>query len=118
MKADINDCNDIRLLVDTFYRAAAHDDLLGPIFSRIQNQEDHKDALYKYWEDTLLKNVEDQPFPQHIHLMFTRRHFVRWIKLLLNTITDMYAGPMAEKAKVIVIRKSEEFQSKLALSRF
>lgn len=118
MKPDIKNYDDIRILVDIFYKTAAQDDLLGPIFSQIDNHQDHKEALYHYWENTLLKNIDNLPFPQHIQKMFTCRHFVRWTRLLLDTIARMHAGPVAEKATVIVIKKAEEFQSKLAISRF
>lgn len=120
MKKDIDNDEDIRLLVDSFYKSASSDVLLGTIFSRIGNSDVHKQTLYAYWSNVLLNKAmhDHHEFPRHVELMFSRRHFIRWLNLFLETIDTHYAGPTAERAKVMVIRKSEEFQSKLKLSRF
>jgi hemoglobin len=120
MKTDIRDSADIRILVDSFYQRAGKDELLGPIFSRIGKTDPGKEALYQYWSSALLnQSVGDQhQFPRHIEQMFSRQHFIRWLSLFLETINTLYAGSVAEKAKVMVIRKSEEFQSRLELRSF
>lgn len=120
MQTDINHEADIRTLVDAFYKRAGKDDLLGPIFSKIQNAGDHKESLYEYWTNSLLREYSGSPerFPSHIELMFSTKHFIRWLTLFLDTIDLLYSGPVAEKAKVMVIKKSEEFQAKVELSRF
>jgi hemoglobin len=119
MNRDITDLNDIRTLVDTFFESAVKDDLLGPIFSQIENSHLHKDTLYKYWETVLLTHASDaELFPKHIELMFSPKHFFRWLTLFLSTIDTLYFGPTAEKAKIMVMRKSEEFQSDLGFSVF
>lgn len=119
MNKDIEDMNDIRILVDTFYESAAADDLLGSIFSQLKNDPFHRDSLYKYWEMVLVTHISnDTSFPKHIELMFSPRHFFRWLTLFLRTIDALYTGSTAEKAKVVVIRKSEEFQSTLGFIRF
>jgi hemoglobin len=106
--------------VDTFYHRAGEDDLLGPIFSKIADSDSHRELLYKYWESALLSGAADsrEQFPRHIERMFSSQHFIRWLTLFLNTIDNLYEGEMAAKAKVIVIKKSEEFQSRLEFSRF
>lgn len=118
MENEINDSKDIRNLVDAFHLRAGEDDLLGPIFSKIPPHD--KQALYAYWSKALLTEASDQHerFPEHITLMFTTQHFFRWRTLFIETIDRYYTGAVAEKAKVMVIRKSEEFLSKLELSRF
>lgn len=120
MHCDINDDRDIRTLVDAFYKRAGKDDLLGPIFSKLANVGDHKEALYAYWTIVLLRPDAGrrERFPHHIEQMFTSQHFIRWLTLFLDTIDLLYAGPTAEKAKVMVIKKSEEFQLRAELSRF
>ena len=120
MERDIKDDDDIKILVDAFYRRAAMDDLLGPIFLEITDSGAHKEILYTYWSKTLLQERADpcERFPDHIELMFSSQHFIRWLTFFLQTIDLLYSGPTAERAKVIVIKRSEEFQSKLALSRF
>lgn len=119
MNSDIKNLNDIKALVDTFYEGASADNLLGSIFSQLKNDPFHRDSLYKYWEAVLLTDIaNDASFPKHIELMFSPQHFFRWLTLFLRTIDTLYAGPTAEKAKVMLIRKSEEFQSTLGFSRF
>lgn len=119
MNRDIKDLNDIRILVDTFYEHAATDNLLGSIFSKIENSHLNKDALYKYWETVLLTHTSPiEQFPKHIELMFSPQHFVRWLTMFLETIDTLFSGPTAEKAKIIVIGKSEEFQAGLGFIIF
>jgi hemoglobin len=120
MSTDIKDKSDIKTLVDTFYHRAGEDDLLGPIFSQIADSDSHKELLYRYWEMALLSETADrrEGFPEHIERMFTRQHFIRWLTFFLNTIDTLYKGEMAAKAKIIVIKKSEEFQSRLEFNRF
>ncbi len=120
MKIDIQERQDVKKLVDQFYERATADDLLGPIFSRFRDPHADKETLYNYWEQALLHPLpaRHQMFPKHIEMMFSRQHFIRWLTLFLQTIDDLYAGANAEKAKVIVIQKSEQFQTSLQLFRF
>jgi hemoglobin len=120
MLHDIRTSEDVTRLVDVFYQRAEKDELLGPIFFNLAASSPEKQILYQYWTKILLDEGSATPeaFPRHIQKMYSRRHFVRWLNLFLETIDRLYAGSNADKAKVIIIRKSEEFQSKVALSRF
>lgn len=120
MKREIRSVDDIRLMVDVFYDLAGRDKLLGPIFRNMKDSAPHREMLYQYWENQILNESagEDQSFPEHISLMFTTQHFIRWLGLFLETIDTLYGGAVADKAKVILIRKSEEFQMKLEILRF
>lgn len=120
MKADIRDIDDIKFLVDSFYRSAGSDNLLGPIFHGLSDSRGYRDALYGYWNEVLLnqKASTSKPFPKHIEQMFSTQHFIRWLTLFLETIDAHYSGNTAEKAKLMVIRKSEEFQTGMELYRF
>ncbi len=119
MHTDINTIDDIRILVDSFYTRAGKDNLLGPIFSRVDARQ-QRETLYAYWNEVLFDRLESRQadFPEHIGEMFSPRHFIRWTTLFLSTIDLLYAGPTAEKAKVMVIRKCEEFQSELEMANF
>lgn len=120
MKRDIVDVESLKHLVDTFYLLAARDNLLKPIFEDLADPDLYKEDLYKYWNEALLNDgtTSENQFPRHIELMGSRRHFIRWLTIFLQSIDGLYAGPNAERAKVIVIRKSEQFQTCLGLSRF
>lgn len=117
---EITSVNDIRLMVDAFYERAGNDELLRPIFMNIKDSVPYKELLYQYWESEILSqhNEVRALLPEHISRMTSTRQFIRWLELFLHTIDSLYAGPVADKAKVILIRKSEEFQMKLELSRF
>lgn len=117
---EIKSADDIRAMVDIFYERAGSDPLLAPIFLKIKDSAPYKEVLYRYWESQILKKGSDadQSFPEHISHMLTTKHFVRWLELFLQTIDSLYTGPGADSAKVILIRKSEEFQMKLELLRF
>ena len=120
MVRDILDSNDIRLLVDTMYDHILSDDLLGPVFSGIENVESHKEALCNYWRDVLLdeKYTAKDPLTKHEDLQLNAQHFTRRLTLFFETLDGLFAGPNCEKAKVIVIKKSEEFQNRLEIPRF
>ena len=120
MKSEIKSVDDIRLMVDVFYQRARKDELLAPIIRKIKDSAPQREMLYQCWENQILNESlgQDEPFPEHISLMFSTQHLIRWLGLFLQTIDTLYTGPIADKAKVILIRKSEEFQTKLELFRF
>jgi hemoglobin len=117
---DIKNMADIVLLVDSFYARAEKDELLAPVFSAIADPAAHKEKLYRYWAAVLLKDGShvSEPLPKHEELSLGHRHFLRWLTLFLQTIDCLYAGPTAEMVKITIIRKTEEFQSKLELPGF
>jgi hemoglobin len=115
---DIASRGDVEAVIDQFYETASRDELLGPIFSHLDRL--YKERLYDYWANTLLDKQSNlqRSFPRHIASMFSHQHFVRWVRLFIETMDRLYAGPNVEKAKVIVIRKSEEYQTSLELLMF
>jgi len=120
MNADVKNQDDIKILVDSFCKRAGNDELLGTIFTPLKSHDPYKEALYRYWGNTLLNPYGEvrHEFPSHIGMMSTPQHFVRWSRLFMENIDTLYQGPNAEEAKAIVIRKSEEFQTSLVISRF
>jgi hemoglobin len=120
MASDITEGNDIRRLLACFYEAAGNDDLIGPIFAQLASSEADREELYRYWEATLLdsKDHDQHLFPVHIQFMERPQHFIRWLSLFQDTIDRLFAGPNAERAKIAVFRKSEEFQATLVMFRF
>lgn len=117
---DISDLEDIKVLVDRFYERAARDERLGQIFLPVAHADSGTEARYVYWCELLLdeKSIDVHTCPEHIRMMFSRQHFARWLTLFLETIDLLYVGERTERAKVTVIRKSEEFQSCVELSGF
>lgn len=119
-RKEITGESDIRLLVDTFYDRARTDDLLSPIFSRRFSGKASLEALYQYWQTVLLGNgnYKDVPFPKHADMPLTHQHFDRWLNLFLQTVNDLFEGPVAEAAKLRAIKMSEVFRYKMELNNF
>jgi hemoglobin len=106
-RTDITTRNDIDLLVRSFYRYAAMDDLLGPIFEAAQvDWPSHIDTLIAFWEWQLLgrPGYEGNPLrahePVHAATPFDDEHFERWLELFSATIDEHFVGQTAEAATV------------------
>jgi hemoglobin len=72
IKDEITSINEIVLLVDSFYNKVKKDDLIGPIFDKVvqDNWPKHLDKMYRFWETVLLNNhtYHGSPFAPHAKL--------------------------------------------------
>lgn len=105
-EVDLATRDDIERMVVDFYREAAMDDLLGPVFAAAHvDWPTHIDTLTAFWAWQLLgeRGYDGNPLrahePIHTRTLFTTAHYGRWIALFCETIDEHYAGPMAEEAK-------------------
>ena len=105
-RTDIVDRNDIERLVRDFYRDAAMDDLLGPVFEAAHvNWNAHIATVIDFWSWQLLgePGYEGQPLrahePVNARIPLADAHCARWIELLCDTVDASFAGPRAEIAK-------------------
>ena len=105
-RADLTDRADIELLVRSFYRYAATDELLGLIFSAAHvDWPSHIDTLTEFWAWQLLgeRGYVGNPLrahePIHARTPFSNAHFERWLELFTGTVDEHFIGPTAEKAK-------------------
>ena len=103
---DIGDRADIEALVRAFYRDAATDDLLGPIFDAAGvDWPAHIATLTDFWSWQLLgeRNYDGNPLRAHapVHALrpFTPAHFERWLELFTSTVDRHHSGPVAAAAK-------------------
>jgi len=114
---DIEDIEDIKLLVDTFYNRIQNDDMLGIIFNQnIQNRwPEHLDKMYRFWQTILLEeySYDGRPFPPHAHLPIQQIHFDHWLKLFSETIDSLFVGKKVEEAKWRAQKMATMFMSKL-----
>lgn len=106
-RADIVDRDDIDLLVRNFYRDAAMDDLLGPVFEAAHvNWNAHVATLIDFWSWQLLgePGYEGQPLrahePVHARTPLSHAMYERWIELFCDTVDASFGGPRAQAAKV------------------
>lgn len=105
-RPDIGGRDDIHVLVRDFYRQAAMDEILGPVFERAKvDWNVHIAVLIDFWSWQLLgeRGYEGNPLrahePLHERTPFTAAHYERWLELFSGTIDDHFAGPVAELAK-------------------
>ena len=115
---DIDNLEDIKLLVDEFYGKIRKDDLLGPIFNNViqNNWSEHLKKMYKFWQTILLGDhtYYGSPFPPHAKLPIEKKHFDQWLSLFKETVDKNFKGELANKAKWQGERMAEMFQFKIS----
>lgn len=107
MGRDIQDNDDIKLIVDTFYQAAFNDAKIGFIFQNHMSKtlEEHKPTIYRFWESVLFSNGQYRGNPMKTHIQLNKKvkltpaHFEHWIGLWNATVDRLYFGDKAEEAK-------------------
>jgi len=101
---DIGNEEDAANLVHTFYAKVRADELLGPIFEPIikDNWDPHSKRMVDFWSTILLytRKYNDDPMPKHMQLPVEKQHFDRWLFLFNETLDDLFAGEIAENAKL------------------
>lgn len=103
---DLRDRYDVEKLVRDFYRAAAMDDVLSPVFEAAHvDWPAHIATLTDFWSWQLFgeRGYEGNPLkahaPVHAKTPFRAAHYERWLELFTSTVDESYAGPVAELAK-------------------
>ena len=103
---DIRDRADLDVMVRNFYRDAAMDDVLGPVFEAAQvNWNAHIATLIDFWAWQLLGEPGYTRQPLRAHESVHERtpligaHYARWVELFCGTVDASFAGPTAEAAK-------------------
>jgi hemoglobin len=103
MKKDITGLEDIKLLVDDFYRKVQQDALLAPIFFEHIPGDwgPHLNKMYQFWNAALFgeKGYVGNPFARHAHMPLTQTHFDHWLHWFRETIDTHFEGPTADDAK-------------------
>lgn len=114
---DIENIDDIKKMVNTFYAKARKDDLIGPIFNdKIQNHwPEHLEKLYSFWQSILLdkRTYNGYPFPPHAKLPIEKEHFDRWLSLFVEIVDNLFVGDIANEAKSRAFKIADVFQGKL-----
>lgn len=105
-RTDLNDRDDIEVLVRSFYRYAAMDEILGPVFSAAGvDWPSHIDTITDFWSWQLLgrPGYEGNPLrahlPAHAKTPFSDAHFDRWLDLFTSTVDEQFVGVIANTAK-------------------
>ena len=118
---DIQTEADIKALVDTFYDHVNADPLLAPVFNEFAqvNWPAHLPRMYDFWSGLLLhtSRYQGQPFRKHIPLPIGGAHFERWLTLFHRTVDELFAGPVAEEARLRAQSIAHVFEARLQPSR-
>ena len=103
---DITGRADVERFVRDFYRQAAMDGVLGPIFFAAElDWNAHIRTLTDFWSWQLFgeRGYTGNPLrahePVHRRTPFTALHYERWLELFVGTVDALFVGPVAELAK-------------------
>lgn len=107
MKKDIENRDDIRLLINTFYDTMLDDPLLGPIFTEVAQIQlsEHLPILYDFWESVIFHLAKYKGNPMEVHLSLhekhrlNKKHFDRWLALFNTSVDQLFEGEKANTAK-------------------
>lgn len=91
----------IRRMVDTFYRRVRNDDLLGPVFEeKIGSDWDaHLDRMVDFWSTVLLASGRYRGNPIESHRRIAGlggAHFDRWLALFRPVTREVFQEGLAE----------------------
>lgn len=120
-KSDIQDLDDIKLLVDDFYKQVQVEPLLGPIFDEVIKDQwpVHLSKMYRFWQTLLLgeRTYDGAPFPPHMALPIDGEHFDKWIEIFHSTVDKHFKGEKADEAKWRSTKMAALFTHKLAFHK-
>lgn len=121
MKKEIENIDDIKLLINSFYDKVKADETIGYIFNDIAkvNWEKHLPVMYNFWENVLFftGSYTGNPMPVHVKMHavvnFKAAHFERWLKLFTATVDELFEGEKAALAKQRAISIATMMQLKI-----
>ena len=105
MKKDIKTREDLEFLLTEFYKIATKDAKIGHHFNNL-DLEAHLPIIINFWEKVLFGNPVYFGNPLDVHLKLNKifplklDHFRHWVKIFSETIDKLFAGEMAENAKL------------------
>ena len=105
-RTELTTRDDVALLMRSFYRYAAMDEVLGPVFTAAHvNWDVHIATVIDFWAWQLLgeRGYTGHPLrahePAHASTPFTDAHYERWLDLFVSTVDEHFVGATAEVAK-------------------
>ena len=122
MKADIQNEEDIKTLVDGFYAKVRQDAVIGYIFNEVADVDwpHHLPTMYAFWATVLLakEGYKGNAILKHVQLHaktpLHKAHFDRWLELFSATVDENFAGPTADTAKIRAMSVATVLQIKIA----
>lgn len=125
MEHDLVDREDVRTLVEAFYRRAFADPLIGPIFTDVARMylPAHLPIMCDFWETVLFRagvyrrNALQVHFALDARTELGRQHFDRWLALWRTEIDERFTGPKADLAKLQAERIAGAMHRRLTTNR-
>ncbi len=119
---DLANRDDVERLVVTFYETAFRDPLIGPIFTDVAHMDlaAHLPIMGDFWETVLFRTGAYRRNALQVHVALharhplTGEHFARWLELWDGTVDALFAGPIAERAKLQAARIAGSMERRLA----
>lgn len=107
MKADIQSKDDIKFLIDHFYKKILVDKTIGHFFTEVVKiqMDHHMPIMYNFWESALLdsNSYKGNPILKHIAIDKIAKledvHFNAWISEWNLSVDELFIGPIADQAK-------------------
>ncbi|MEO3757679.1 group III truncated hemoglobin [Mycobacterium sp. B14F4] len=105
---DLADRADVEALLRRFYGRAFADAILAEPFSELRDAglASHLPVMCDFWETVLFRAGLYRRNAFHVHRQLNERHplsarhFARWLTVWIDTVDEMYRGPVAERAKL------------------
>jgi hemoglobin len=122
---DIHAAEDIKLLIDEFYKKVINDKSIGYFFTEVVllSWEKHIPIMNSFWNSVLLgsNTYKGNPMIKHIELDHKSKlepeHFEIWLKLWEKTIRELFRGPKAEEALLRAKNIALLMQHKIEINR-
>jgi hemoglobin len=112
---------DIEALVRAFYRAAAVDGVLGPVFDAAEvDWPEHIPKVTAFWTWQLLggRRYDGRPLQAHSRVnelvAFRDAHYERWLELFCETLHEGWSGPTTDLAEQRARRMASSMRRVLA----
>lgn len=105
MQRDIETREDLEYLLNEFYKIAPNDAKIGHHFDDL-DLESHLPVIVDFWEKILFGKQVYFGNPLFVHQKLHEKfplkleHFCRWVEIFSATIDELFAGEMAENAKL------------------
>ena len=115
--SDIQSRDDIRAIVNAFYRGIAEDPLLGAYFEGV-DLDAHIPTLVDFWSSIVFQSgtYRGRPFEAHAALDgLEARHFRRWLNRFEQAVDARFEGDRADQMKQRARQIATVFQSKLGV---
>lgn len=108
-------------MVNSFYKKVRKDDLLAPVFAGIAkfDWDEHLPIMYDFWTTLIIdkKGYRGNPYPKHVVLDISSKHFDQWLIHFNDTIDAKFKGKNADEMKRVASQIAVAFSHKMAAKK-